>query len=823
MLDFRITGMTCAACSARVEKAVADLSGVRRYTVSLLTNHLTVEGDVMPAEVITAVQAAGYGAQLLGDAVDRLDDSTRAILQPLRRRLIWSLCFLLPLMYLSMGHTMFGFPLPAVLTDNPVRIGLLQLLLTLIVMVINRAFFIKGAQTLWHRAPSMDTLVSLGSLAAFIYSTAILIGISNGGHSGLHDLYFESGAMVLTLITFGKLLETRSKGRTTDALRSLMALAPKTATVIVDGRERVVPAEQVTVGTVFAVRPGEIIPVDGVVLEGASAVNESALTGESIPVDKAEGDSVSAATLNQSGYLLCRATRVGEETTLSQIVQMVEKAAATKAPIAKVADKVAGVFVPVVACIALVTVLGWLLADATVGFALARGISVLVISCPCALALATPMAIMVGSGVGARRGVLFKTAASLEQTGRTHIVALDKTGTVTAGHPVVTDVVAVSDEEELLHVACSLEQHSEHPLGAAVRRYGEEHHTAVSSVSDFCVFPGNGLTARLNGELLMGGNLSFVSQRISVSADICRDVHRLAGEGKTPLLFAVENRIAGVLAVADPVKPESADAIHQLKEMGIRVVMLTGDNRRTANAIGQQIGIDEVVADLLPGDKERVIADLMDQGNVAMVGDGINDAPALTRAHTGIAIGTGTDIAIEAADVVLMHSRLTDAVAAIRLSRAVLRNIRLNLFWAFFYNVLGIPLAAGVFIPLLGWQMNPMFGAAAMCLSSFCVMTNTLRLNLFPMENKSGEHSDCEECCSVNTKEEKTMTEVLHVTGMMCPHCEAHVKKALEAIDGVAAVVADHTTNTVTVTLSAPVERDRLCSVVQEAGYTVAD
>ncbi len=823
MLDFRVTGMTCAACSARVEKAVADLPGVQRYTVSLLTNRLTVEGDISPAAVVSAVQAAGYGAQLLGDTDNKPDDTTRSAILPLRRRLVWSLCFLLPLMYLSMGHTMLGLPLPAVLTDTPVLIGLLQAALTLVVMVINRAFFIKGVQTLWHRAPNMDTLVSLGSLAAFVYSACVLAGMSATAHNGLHDLYFESGAMILTLITFGKLLETRSKGRTTDALRSLMALAPKTATIVVDGQEQTVPVEQVTVGTVFAVRPGETLPVDGVVLEGASAVNESALTGESVPVDKEIGDTVSAATLNQSGYLLCRATRVGEETTLSQIVQMVEKAAATKAPIAKIADKVAGVFVPVVSCIALVTVIGWLLADATVGFALARGISVLVISCPCALALATPMAIMVGSGVGAKRGVLFKTAASLEQTGRTQIVALDKTGTITAGHPAVTDVVAVADEQTLLQLACSLEQHSEHPLGAAVRRYGEERGIAASPVSDFRIWPGHGLSAQLDGVLLVGGNLAFVQQHLSVPDDCIREADRLAVEGKTPLLFAADDRMLGILAVADTVKPESAEAIHELKDMGIRVVMLTGDNHRTANAIGKQVGVDEVIADLLPGDKEQAIADLMTKGTTAMVGDGINDAPALTRAHTGIAIGTGTDIAMDAADVVLMHSRLTDVAAAIRLSRAVLRNIRLNLFWAFFYNALGIPLAAGVFIPLLGWQMNPMFGAAAMCLSSFCVMTNALRLNLFRMDKESKMQHDCEECCSINTKEEKTMTEVLHVTGMMCPHCEAHVKKALEAVEGVTSAVADHTAGTATVTLSAPVDRDTLRRVVQEAGYTVTD
>ena len=619
------------------------------------------------------------------------------------------------------------------------------------------------------------------------------------------------------------MLETRSKGRTTDALRSLMALAPKTATIVVDGQEQIVPVEQVTVDTVFAVRPGETVPVDGVVLEGTSAVDESALTGESIPVDKAVGDTVSAATLNRSGYLLCRATRVGEETTLSQIVQMVEKAAATKAPIAKLADKVAGVFVPVVLGIAIVTVVSWLLADASVGFALARGISVLVISCPCALALATPMAIMVGSGVGAKHGVLYKTAASLEQTGRTRIVALDKTGTITVGHPTVTDVVALSDKDVFLRLACSLEQHSEHPLGGAVRRYGEEQGVSLSPVTAFQVWPGHGLTAHVEGASLLGGNLAFVQQHMAVPVECVHQAHRLAEEGKTPLLFAADGQVLGILAVADTVKAESSDAIRELKKMGLRVVMLTGDNHRTANAIGKQVGVDEVIADLLPGDKEQAVADLMAQGTTAMVGDGINDAPALTRADTGIAIGTGTDIALDAADVVLIHSRLTDVVAAIRLSRAVLRNIRLNLFWAFFYNVLGIPLAAGVFIPLLGWQMNPMFGAAAMCLSSFCVMTNALRLNLFRMHDETEEHPCQDGCCSINSKEETTMTEVLHVTGMMCPHCEAHVKKALEAVEGVATAVADHTAGIVTITLSAPVQRETLCRVVQEQGYTVTD
>ncbi|MBR5523991.1 MAG: heavy metal translocating P-type ATPase [Clostridia bacterium] len=829
MTQYRVTGMTCAACSARVEQTVSALPGVERCTVSLLTNSMTVEGSVAPDAVAAALGRVGFGATPMQEAAQpkkKAENLEESATRPLLRRLLVSIGFLAVLMYLSMGHTMFGWPLPGILADNPLAVGLAQLLLTVIVMVINRQFFVSGVKSLLHGAPTMDTLVSLGSSAAFVYSTYVLFTMTAGdtaAMNGLHDLYFESGAMILSLITFGKMLEARSKGRTTDALRGLMALSPRTATLLVDGEERVVPAEQVKVGDLFLVRPGDTVPVDGVVLEGESAVDESALTGESVPVDKVVGDTVSAATISHSGYLRCRATRVGQETTLSQIIRMVEDAAATKAPIAKIADKVAGVFVPVVLGIALITVTVWLLCGQTVGYAIARGISVLVISCPCALALATPMAIMVGSGMGARHGVLFKTAAAMEQTGRTKIVALDKTGTITAGEPQVTDVISVAEEGDLLGVACALEQNSEHPLGAAVRRYGEQMGTMVASVTDFRVLPGNGLIATVNGATAVGGNEELIRQYAEIAPEIENKAAALAQAGKTPLFFAAEGRLLGVIAVADRIKEESPAAIAQLKEMGLRVVMLTGDNQRTAAAIGQQVGVDEVIAQVLPGEKETHIRRLMEQGATTMVGDGINDAPALTRAHTGIAIGAGTDIAIDAADVVLMNSRLTDVPAAIRLSRAVLRNIRLNLFWAFFYNALGIPLAAGVFIPLFGIGLSPMFGAAAMCLSSFCVMTNTLRLNWFRMYPEQHHHQQAHTCACHSCKEEEIVKKEIKVEGMMCPHCEAHVKKALEEIPGVTEAVADRQTGIATVTLSEDVAEPVLRAAIEAQGYKTLD
>ncbi len=819
MEHYTVTGMTCAACSARVEKAVSGLPGVESCSVSLLTNGMTVEGDVSPAEVIAAVERAGYGASRKGTEMKKPESPLKDTVTPaLAGRLVASLGFLAVLMYLSMGHTMWGWPLPVVLAENPMAIGLTQLLLTVAVMVINQRFFISGFTALLRGAPNMDTLVALGSAAAFGYSTYMLYTMTAVEHAAhtLHDLYFESAAMILTLITVGKLLEARSKGRTTDALRGLMALAPRTATLLVEGEERVVPVEHVRPGAVFAVRPGETVPVDGVVLEGESAVNEAALTGESIPVDKTVGDTVSAATLNQSGYLRCRATRVGEDTTLSGIIRMVEEAAATKAPIAKLADKVSGVFVPVVIGLAALTFGGWMLAGETVGYAIARGISVLVISCPCALGLATPVAIMVGSGVGARHGVLFKTAASLEQTGRTKIVALDKTGTVTAGEPQVTDILSVGDETELVAAAYALEQHSEHPLAGAVCRYGRGRGLTPATVTEFVIHPGNGLTATLDGVTLTGGNAAFVEKKASIPAHIAREADTLAGAGKTPLYFAADDRLLGVLAVADVMKEDSPAAIEDLHRMGIRVVMLTGDNPRTAEAIGHQAGVDEVIAGVLPEEKEAVVRRLMEQGPTVMVGDGINDAPALTRAHTGIAIGAGTDIAVDAADVVLMHSRLSDVPAAIRLSRATLRTIRQNLFWAFVYNMVGIPLAAGLFVPLFGWELNPMFGAAAMSLSSFCVVTNALRLNFFrfhPGDRKT----------IPNEKESTTMDKTIKVEGMMCPHCEAHVKEALEGIPGVTSAVADRNSGTATVTLAEDVSETVLRAAVEAQGYKTVD
>jgi len=829
MEQFRVTGMTCAACSARVEKAVSALPGVEACAVNLLTNSMSVDGQVTPEAVIAAVTAAGYGATHKGDGAAatavQAPMPTKGETPALMRRLAASLVFLLALMYLSMGHTMWGWPVPSVLAENPVAQGLCQLLLTVAVMVINQRFFISGFRSLLHRAPNMDTLVALGAGAAFGYSTYALFAMSAALAAGdvthaahyLHELYFESAAMILTLITVGKLLEARSKGRTTDALRGLMDLAPKTATILVDRAERVVPVEQVCPEMEFVVRPGEAIPVDGVVLEGGGAVNEAALTGESIPVDKAAGDAVSAATINQSGFLRCRATRVGEDTTLSQIIRMVEEASATKAPIAKVADRVSGIFVPVVLAIAAVTVAVWLLLDKSLGYALARGIAVLVISCPCALGLATPVAIMVGSGVGARHGVLFKTATALEQTGRVKIVALDKTGTITAGEPRVTDLLPLEGtEEDLLAAAYALEQKSEHPLARAICHRAEELGLTAADVTAFTALPGNGLTAVQEGVVLAGGNLPFIRQRSTVPPAVLETADRLAEEGKTPLFFSKDDRLLGVIAVADVLKEDSAAAIAQLQSMGIRVVMLTGDNARTAAAIGRQVGVDEVVAEVLPTGKEEVIRTLCEQGPTAMVGDGINDAPALTRADTGIAIGAGTDVAMDAADVVLMHSRLSDVPVAIRLSRATLRNIHQNLFWAFFYNLIGIPLAAGVFVGWLGWELNPMFGAAAMSLSSFCVVSNALRLNFFrfhPAATAAGEQH------TPDTKEAFVMEKTIRVEGMMCPHCEAHVKEALEGIPGVESAVADRNSGTATVTLSADVTDTVLKAAIETQGY----
>ena len=835
MEQYIVTGMSCAACSARVEKAVSAVPGVTSCSVSLLTNSMGVEGTASAEAVVSAVQAAGYGASLKGascapTAAAQEDALADRETPALKRRLIASLGFLLALMYVSMGHMMWGWPLPACLADNHVAMGLLQMLLTIAVMVINQKFFINGFRSLLHGAPNMDTLVALGAAASFGYSTYALFAMTGAQVRGdaaavmqyMHEFYFESAAMILALITVGKMLEARSKGKTTDALRSLMKLAPQTATLVRGGQELSVPIAQVRRGDVFVVRPGESIPVDGVVLEGESAVNESALTGESIPVDKAVGDSVSAATTNQSGFLRCEATRVGEDTTLSQIIRMVSDAAATKAPIAKVADRVSGVFVPTVIALAILTTAVWLLCGQSIGFALARGISVLVISCPCALGLATPVAIMVGNGLGAKNGILFKTAVSLEETGKTEIVALDKTGTITQGEPRVTDVLPAEGMTQgaLLSLAAALEQRSEHPLARAVMMRAEEDGLTAAPVGDFRALPGNGLTATLSGETLLGGSLSFVSSQVDVPRSIRQKAEALAEEGKTPLLFAQAGRLAGVIAVADVIKADSPAAIAALRNMGIRVVMLTGDNEKTARAIGRLAGVDEVIAGVLPEGKESVIRRLQAQGKVAMVGDGINDAPALTRADIGIAIGAGTDVAIDAADVVLMKSRLSDVPAAIRLSRATLRNIHENLFWAFFYNVIGIPLAAGVWIPLFGWTLNPMFGAAAMSLSSFCVVSNALRLNLFKLhdagkDKKINRHS--------KHKEETTMVKTMKIEGMMCGHCEAAVKKALEAIDGVASAEVSHTDGTAVVTLSKPVENAALRKAVEDKDYTVTD
>ena len=886
MKQYTVTGMSCAACSSRVEKAVSKVPGVTACSVSLLTNSMGVEGDVPPETVIHAVEDAGYGASLKGqgtaaqaqsasEAEDALKDREAPVL---KHRLIASLGFLAVLMYMSMGHMMWGWPLPHFMDGNHVAMGLLQLLLAGIIMVINQKFFISGFKGLLHRAPNMDTLVALGSGASFIYSTYALFAMTDAQLKGndtavmsyMHEFYFESAAMILALITVGKMLEARSKGKTTDALKGLMKLAPKTAVIIRDGVETKVPIDEVKKGNVFVVRPGENIPVDGVVLEGTSAVNEAALTGESIPVDKAQGDPVSAATVNQSGYLRCEATRVGEDTSLSQIIRMVSDAAATKAPIAKIADRVSGVFVPAVITIAVVTTIIWLLAGQTFGFALARGISVLVISCPCALGLATPVAIMVGNGMGAKNGILFKTAVSLEETGKMDIVALDKTGTITSGEPRVTDVIPSGGvtEKELVSLALSLEKKSEHPLAKAVLLYAKEQQIDVPEAADFQALPGNGLSGTLDGASLAGGSFSYISGHTTVSAQEQASFERLASEGKTPLCFMKNGRLAGMIAVADVIKEDSPQAVKELQNMGIRVVMLTGDNERTARAIGAQAGVDEVIAGVLPDGKESVIRSLKEQGKVAMVGDGINDAPALTRADIGIAIGAGTDIAIDAADVVLMKSRLSDVPAAIRLSRATLRNIHENLFWAFFYNVVGIPLAAGLWYPIFGWKLNPMFGAAAMSLSSFCVVTNALRLNLFKMHdaskdhpmrkraekaaNKGGEKAEnagavrmgAEDTRSIGqtangnetvSKEMQksenqknhinmegiTMTKTMNIEGMMCGHCEARVKKALEALAGVESAEVSHEKGTAVVSMSADVADDTLKEAIEAQDYKV--
>ena len=886
MKQYTVTGMSCAACSSRVEKAVSKVPGVTACSVSLLTNSMGVEGDVPPETVIHAVEDAGYGASLKGqgtaaqaqsasEAEDALKDRETPVL---KHRLIASLGFLAVLMYMSMGHMMWGWPLPHFMDGNHVAMGLLQLLLAGIIMVINQKFFISGFKGLLHRAPNMDTLVALGSGASFIYSTYALFAMTDAQLKGndtavmsyMHEFYFESAAMILALITVGKMLEARSKGKTTDALKGLMKLAPKTAVIIRDGVETKVPIDEVKKGNVFVVRPGENIPVDGVVLEGTSAVNEAALTGESIPVDKAQGDPVSAATVNQSGYLRCEATRVGEDTSLSQIIRMVSDAAATKAPIAKIADRVSGVFVPAVITIAVVTTIIWLLAGQTFGFALARGISVLVISCPCALGLATPVAIMVGNGMGAKNGILFKTAVSLEETGKMDIVALDKTGTITSGEPRVTDVIPSGGvtEKELVSLALSLEKKSEHPLAKAVLLYAKEQQIDAPEAADFQALPGNGLSGTLDGASLAGGSFSYISGHTTVSAQEQASFERLASEGKTPLCFMKNGRLAGMIAVADVIKEDSPQAVKELQNMGIRVVMLTGDNERTARAIGAQAGVDEVIAGVLPDGKESVIRSLKEQGRVAMVGDGINDAPALTRADIGIAIGAGTDIAIDAADVVLMKSRLSDVPAAIRLSRATLRNIHENLFWAFFYNVVGIPLAAGLWYPIFGWKLNPMFGAAAMSLSSFCVVTNALRLNLFKMHdaskdhpmrkraekaaNKGGEKAEnagavrmgAEDTRSIGqtangnetvSKEMQksenqknninmegiTMTKTMNIEGMMCGHCEARVKKALEALAGVESAEVSHEKGTAIVSMSADVADDTLKEAVEAQDYKV--
>ena len=856
MKQYTVTGMSCAACSARVEKAVSKVDGVTSCSVSLLTNSMGVEGSATDAQIVEAVEQAGYGASPKGTATESENDKANNSLEQLKaaqdalvdretpklvNRLIASLIFLVVLMYFSMGHMMWGWPLPEFFNGNHVAMGLLQLLLTVAVMVINQKFFISGFKGLIHGAPNMDTLVALGSAASFGYSVYALFAMTAAQVNGdmdavmsyMHEFYFESAAMILALITVGKMLEAHSKGKTTDALKSLMQLAPKTATVVRDGVEQEISVDAVKKGDIFVVRPGENIPVDGEIIDGTTAVNESALTGESIPVDKQPKDAVSAATVNQSGFIKCRATRVGEDTTLSQIIQMVSDAAATKAPIAKIADRVSGVFVPAVITIAIITIIAWLIAGETVGFALARGISVLVISCPCALGLATPVAIMVGNGKGAKSGILFKTAASLEATGRTQIVALDKTGTITSGEPKVTDIVP--DEtffEEtgnhagaLLAIAASVEAKSEHPLAKAIMERAKTDEIAVAEVTDFSAVVGNGLTAILAGKMIKAGNLAFVSKFVKVSDDMRAKAVEFSKEGKTPLFFAADDRLCGIIAVADTIKEDSPEAVRQLKNMGIRVVMLTGDNEQTANAIGKQAGVDEVIAGVLPDGKEAVIRKLKKQGRVAMVGDGINDAPALTRADMGIAIGAGSDVAIDAADVVLMKSRLIDVPAAVRLSRATLTNIHENLFWAFFYNVIGIPLAAGLWYPLLGWKLNPMFGAAAMSLSSFFVVTNALRLNLCrvydPKHDRKATPDRKNKTNKPNESEEKSMTKTMNIEGMMCGHCEARVKKALEALDAVSEAAVSHESGTAVVTLSSDISDEKLKETVEAEDYKV--
>ena len=856
MKQYTVTGMSCAACSARVEKAVSKVEGVTSCSVSLLTNSMGVEGSATDAQIVEAVEQAGYGASPKGTATETANGRVNNSLEQLkaaqdalvdretpklRNRLIASLIFLVVLMYFSMGHMMWGWPLPEFFNGNHVAMGLLQLLLTVAVMVINQKFFISGFKGLIHGAPNMDTLVALGSAASFGYSVYALFAMTAAQVKGdmdavmsyMHEFYFESAAMILALITVGKMLEAHSKGKTTDALKSLMQLAPKTATVVKDGVEQEISVDAVRKDDIFVVRPGENIPVDGEIIDGTTAVNESALTGESIPVDKQKGDAVSAATVNQSGFIKCRATRVGEDTTLSQIIQMVSDAAATKAPIAKIADRVSGVFVPAVITIAIITIIAWLIAGETVGFALARGISVLVISCPCALGLATPVAIMVGNGKGAKSGILFKTAASLEATGRTQIVALDKTGTITSGEPKVTDIVpdetffegTGNNAGKLLAIAASVEAKSEHPLAKAIMERAKTDEIAVAEVTDFSAVVGNGLTAMLAGKMIKAGNLAFVSKFVKVSDDMRAKAVEFSKEGKTPLFFAADNRLCGIIAVADTIKEDSPEAVRQLKNMGIRVVMLTGDNEQTANAIGKQAGVDEVIAGVLPDGKEAVIRKLKKQGRVAMVGDGINDAPALTRADMGIAIGAGSDVAIDAADVVLMKSRLIDVPAAVRLSRATLTNIHENLFWAFFYNVIGIPLAAGLWYPLLGWKLNPMFGAAAMSLSSFCVVTNALRLNLCrvydPKHDRKAKPDRKDKADKPNESEEKSMTKTMNIEGMMCCHCEARVKKALEALDAVSEAAVSHESGTAVVTLSSDISDEKLKETVEAEDYKV--
>ena len=851
MDKFSVTGMSCAACSAHVEKAVAKVPGVTSVTVSLLTNSMNVEGTAAPSDIIQAVTQAGYGASLQGGEQNTSapafdEEALKDHETPkLRKRLIASVVILIPLMYVSMGHMMWNWPIPSFMAGNHVAMGLYQMLLTILVMIINQKFFISGFTSLLHKSPNMDTLVALGSGASFAYSTYALFAMTGAQMrmdmdavmQYMDEFYFESAAMILTLITVGKMLEAYSKGKTTNALKSLMQLAPKKATILRDGEEVSVPVEQVQIGDIFVVRPGESVPVDGVIIEGNSALNESALTGESIPVDKAEGDSVSAATLNQSGFLKCRATRVGNDTTLSQIIQMVSDAAATKAPIAKVADKVSGVFVPAVISIAIVTIIVWLLVGQDFGFALARGISVLVISCPCALGLATPVAIMVGNGVGAKNGVLFKTAVSLEETGKVDIVALDKTGTITQGEPKVTDMIPGEGitKDTLMQTALALELKSEHPLAKAIVAYGEEQQITVSAADDFQAMPGNGLSGIVSGARVFGGNLKFISGKTTVSEQMQRQAEELAKQGKTPLFFATEEKLFGIIAVADVIKEDSPQAISQLQNMGIEVVMLTGDNERTAEAIGAQAGVDQVIAGVLPDGKERVIRELQQRGKVAMVGDGINDAPALTRADMGIAIGAGADVALDAADVVLVKSSLSDVPAAIRLSRAVLRNIHENLFWAFIYNVIGIPIAAGVWYHWFGLKLNPMFGAAAMSLSSFCVVTNALRLNFVKVystkrdkkknHKKNQNQQDVQIVVDTDVmaekQEENDMEKVIEIKGMMCGHCEAHVKKALEALEGVASAEASHEKGTAVVQLSGSVDDAALKKAVEEEGYEV--